>query len=227
MMRFFTTKPSLISSAVLFVLFISLAFAVKNGVFNQLDNGLMEAAQSLYTPTLTWVLITVSAFGDGFNMIIVFFAFALALLFAGFKKESYFSFVIWLAPLTSFVAKLAVGRERPEGFLAPGYSLPSDFSFPSGHVAFYACFFGLVVLYALTLPNLRKFGRILLITISGLLIALVGFSRVYLGVHYPTDAVGGYLLGFAILALVNLLYFRFIFRKDGGEKVPTLQLGQK
>lgn len=227
MMRLFTTKSSLIFSAVLFVLFISLAFSVKSGVFNQLDNGFLEAAQSLYTPILTWVMTTVSAFGDGFNMIVVFFAFALALLFAGFKKESYFSFVIWLAPLASFISKLAIGRERPEGFLASNYSLPSDFSFPSGHVAFYTCFFGLVVIYALTLPNLRKFGRILLITISGLLIALVGFSRVYLGVHYPTDVVGGYLLGFAVLALINVLYFRFIFRKNAGEKVPTPQLRQR
>ncbi|MEX0621637.1 MAG: phosphatase PAP2 family protein [Candidatus Woykebacteria bacterium] len=160
---------------------------------------------------LSWFMIFISSFGDGFFPIIFFFAFAFALLLKGYKRQSYFSFLTWIGPLISFILKIVVARPRPEGFLDANYFLLADFGYPSGHVVFYTVFFGLVFLYALSLPKIARFGRILLSAVSLSLIFLIGFSRIFLGVHYPTDVIGGYLLGFIVWFMLAIAYKKFIY----------------
>ncbi|OGY26708.1 MAG: hypothetical protein A2Z11_04295 [Candidatus Woykebacteria bacterium RBG_16_43_9] len=198
---------------VLVIGFFILTYFVSTGRTDVFDSSGIEKMQALSSPALTWFMIFVSSFSDGFFPVVFFFAFALALLIKGYKKEAYFSFIIWIGPLLSWILKMIIARMRPEDFLVQGYSLPTDHSYPSGHVVFYTVFFGLVAFYALTLPNLRELGRKFLLTISVALIILVGFSRIYLGVHWPTDVIGGYLLGFSVLGILTLLYLRLIQNK--------------
>ena len=185
-------------------------FLVSTNKTANFDRAGIELVQSFSSPFLTWIMVFVSAFGNGVFTVFTFFAFAFALLLKGYRRESHFSFLIWLVLLFSWLAKLIVARPRPTGYLISETTLPSDFSFPSGHVVFYTVFFGLVAFYALVLPGVSKLGRSILLIISGLLIGLVGLSRIYLGVHYPTDVIAGYLLGFVLLAVLIGLYFRFI-----------------
>ena len=194
-------------------LFVLLAYFVISGVTETLDRNLLIAITSLQSSILDFFMIFVSAFGDGLFTVITFFAFAFALLLKVYRRESYFSFLIWAGPLLSWILKFLIARPRPEGFLLEGYSLPPDFSFPSGHVVFYTIFFGLVAIYSKYLPNLSNSGRKILFAVSGFLIVLVGISRVYLGVHWPTDVIGGYLLGFTILGALTAVYFRFFQTK--------------
>ncbi|MDP2720413.1 MAG: phosphatase PAP2 family protein [bacterium] len=181
------------------------------------DRAGIQLVQSFSSPFLTWIMVFVSAFGNGVFTVFTFFAFAFALLLKGYRRQSHFSFLIWLALLLSWLAKLIIARPRPDGYLLPEATLPSDFSFPSGHVVFYTVFFGLVAFYALVLPDVSKLGRSVLLIISGLLIGLVGLSRIYLGVHYPTDVIGGYLLGLLLLGVLAVFYFKFILPKESGE----------
>lgn len=99
-----------------------------------------------------------------------------------------------LAPLL----KLPVGRPRPD--YGEIESLTLSLSFPSGHASFAALFGGfLIYLVWQHCRNVRlRYGLV-----GGLLllILLVGFSRLYLGVHWPSDVVGGYLYGGVALAL--------------------------
>jgi undecaprenyl-diphosphatase len=97
--------------------------------------------------------------------------------------------------------KLLFDRTRPQ---APDL-LIQDFSFPSGHA------FTVVVLYGALLCGgvyggwtrwNRAWSRRLFALTTGVLIATVGWSRLVLRVHYPTDVLGGYLLGVAWLALL-------------------------
>jgi undecaprenyl-diphosphatase len=85
--------------------------------------------------------------------------------------------------------KYAFHRARPTPFFA---ALPRTYSFPSGHALFSFCFYG--VLAGLLAGRTRsRLARVLIWTLAGLLVAAIGLSRIYLGVHYPSDVIAGYL----------------------------------
>jgi undecaprenyl-diphosphatase len=85
--------------------------------------------------------------------------------------------------------KYAFHRQRPTPFFVP---LPHTYSFPSGHALFSVCFYG--VLAGLLADRIQSLTvRICIWAVAALLIATIGLSRIYLGVHYPTDVLGGYL----------------------------------
>jgi undecaprenyl-diphosphatase len=114
-----------------------------------------------------------------------------------------FLFAIALAGgvLLDQVLKLSFQRVRPAPYF--NYPAPESFSFPSGHALVSFCFFGMMA--SLVNARLRSGLLRMLIWISAaVLIALIGFSRIYLGVHYPTDVIGGYIAAFIWVAMVTL-----------------------
>lgn len=92
--------------------------------------------------------------------------------------------------------KSAVERPRPPADEALTHA--ADFSFPSGHAAATTAVFGLLTWFALR--NLRGLVRTAALAAGAAVILGVGLSRVYLGVHYPTDVAAGWLVGAAIAA---------------------------
>lgn len=103
------------------------------------------------------------------------------------------------ANLLSDVLKALVERPRPVGVAA--IDPPGSFAFPSGHTTSSTVAYGaLAYLFG---SVVRHWGlRVSIWTLALLVALLVGFSRAYLGVHWPTDVVGGHLLGAAWLAFV-------------------------
>ncbi len=92
------------------------------------------------------------------------------------------------AMLTEYILKLLIERARPAGF---SELVPNTFSYPSGHATAALVLFGsLTYLLYLYFPK----HRVLATIIGACIIAGVGLSRLYLGVHYPSDVLGGYLL---------------------------------
>lgn len=92
--------------------------------------------------------------------------------------------------------------QEPRPFLTlhlnPLISPPTDLSFPSGHSSFMG-----VVASAFLIA--RSKWAWLFIPLA----LLVGFSRIYVGVHYPVDVLGGFILGFVIVYLISLIIRRF------------------
>ncbi|HMI99577.1 MAG TPA: phosphatase PAP2 family protein [Gaiellaceae bacterium] len=102
-----------------------------------------------------------------------------------------------IADLTAYGLREAIGRERPAMRFAeprPLVHVPHDPSFPSGHAATsFAC--------AALLASLAPLPKVPLFALA----ALIAFSRVYNGVHYPLDVLGGAVLGLAIATALRLL----------------------
>lgn len=112
--------------------------------------------------------------------------------------------MFWLVPggahFLAILLKDFFQRVRPAGeHLVSAYG----FAYPSGHALLAVAFYGYLAVVAGR--RMRNPGRVLVGALAALLVFLIGWSRVYLGVHYPTDVLGGYLAGGAWVALVLLV----------------------
>lgn len=111
-----------------------------------------------------------------------------------------------LAPLTNQIVKQFFRRPRP----ALEYRLIEEtgFSFPSGHSMTSMAFYGFLIY--LVYNNVKnKTVKWMLITLLSLVILSVGFSRIYLGVHYTSDVLGGFVEGIAYLVLFTTVCKKF------------------
>ena len=105
----------------------------------------------------------------------------------------------------NLLVKDLIQRPRPGASLVHVIATLSDPSFPSGHVMFYTSFFGFILFLAFTLLK-PSFKRALLMAFFGLLVLLVGISRIYTGEHWASDVLGAYLLGSLTLSAIIQLY---------------------
>jgi undecaprenyl-diphosphatase len=97
--------------------------------------------------------------------------------------------------------KLSFHRPRPVAFFGP---TPSSYSFPSGHAFGALCFYG--VLAAILTPRVHgKPAKWAIWSAAVFLIAMIGFSRIYLGVHYPSDVIAGYAAGAVWVSAIGFL----------------------
>jgi membrane-associated phospholipid phosphatase len=165
------------------------------------------------TPALTTVAITVTTLGSTVAMSVIALATIIFLLVKRRRGDAAFVAVVAAgAGLLVRFGKATVGRERP----------PEEFrlvtetneSFPSGHALASAAILG--VLLVVLLPSIRSTGgRVAAITGAALFVLAVGLSRLYLGVHWATDVIGGWVIGFA------WLYFCLTVRRVWRRRAST------
>ncbi len=124
------------------------------------------------------------------------------------KRTGYGVFLILSTALPTavmLIAKLTFDRPRPT--LWPRIIEETNTSFPSGHSTFAAALATMMVLIYWHSPHRMK------IFFAGVIFALLmGFSRVYLGVHYPTDVLVGWINGIATVSAVYFCFFRRHFQ---------------
>ena len=112
--------------------------------------------------------------------------------------------------LLVILLKEIVGRLRPEQLLA--FYSETSFSFPSGHSSASVVFYG-VMAYILAQQFTDKKRRANILVGWIFFMAMIGFSRMYLGVHYASDVLGGYVIGFFSLSIAILLFEKYTVTK--------------
>ncbi|HUP27577.1 MAG TPA: phosphatase PAP2 family protein [Chloroflexia bacterium] len=137
--------------------------------------------------------------------------------------EALFTSIAAAGGLAAEIIKNLIDRPRPTPDLAQVTTILHSYSFPSGHVTSYATFFGFLFYLTFTSLPRRSPYRFLLLSLFGLLILLVGPSRVYMGQHWASDALAGYALGFAYLLGVVEAYRAWTKAHSGAPPTPPTQ----
>ncbi|HYX48352.1 MAG TPA: phosphatase PAP2 family protein [Ktedonobacteraceae bacterium] len=124
-----------------------------------------------------------------------------------FRLEAIFILVSSSSNLLNWIVKRLIRRPRPTAELVTVARIINEPSFPSGHVMHYINWFGLLTYLLATNWRSGKL-RNTLIAICTLMIALIGPSRVYLGAHWPSDVMAGYIYGGLWFSGVMAVYLR-------------------
>ncbi len=168
-----------------------------------LDLQVFEWLQTLRDPALDRLLVMITELGGAWITAPVVTAVALWLAWRRlWTALGYWLGAALVARLSVVVLKLLLARSRPGNI----YSGIESFSFPSGHATTAMVLYGfLAFLLASGWPVI---GRLCLYAAGAVLIVLIGFSRLYLGVHWLTDVMAGFALGFAWVIALALLFRR-------------------
>ncbi|MBU2052617.1 MAG: phosphatase PAP2 family protein [Nanoarchaeota archaeon] len=182
------------------VFLIVLMFVIFGKV--SLDYFVSNLAQKMWNPTTNGFFIFM---GDYSRRIIVFIAITVA-VFLYSQKRRMQSLVLVLTLVAGFILEhileLIIQRGRP----AIQMIQESGYSFPSGHsISSIILFSFIIYFYKDEIKN--KAGRAIFIFINIFLILLAGFSRIYLNVHWFSDVIGGYALGF-FLFNIGVLFLK-------------------
>jgi undecaprenyl-diphosphatase len=201
----------LVSSIIVFGIFIVITLLVYNDViklhdnssedslFYEFDTDGLQARSYFFSPVVTEFMNILSDFGREYFWIIVPI---LLFVFGGIDGRIaaitiLISFIL-VIPLTTLVKDL-IDRERPHVYYETSVNkLPVDESYPSGHASMVSAGALAALLSLRNCPRQKLISSLLVIEA-----ALVCLSRLYLGVHYPTDLIGGILLGSGAALLVT------------------------
>jgi undecaprenyl-diphosphatase len=133
---------------------------------------------------------------------------ALFLIGIQYQREALFMLLVPIADLAGTIVKNIIDRPRPSDFFVKIYTQTSGSSFPSGHVIHVVMFFGYVFALLLTIKTVPSLLRWAGTAFSIFMIIFISISRIYLGAHWASDVIGGYLIAFPLLAALLLAYFK-------------------
>jgi undecaprenyl-diphosphatase len=183
------------------------AFLVSEHKVVRFDDTVMSFIQSFESPSLTWVMKFFTWIGSG-TVITVLSILTLFILAKVFKYRSeliLFVVVVAGASILDLILKSLFHRARPS---LHRLIEARGFSFPSGHSMEAVAFYGILsFLLWRHIPN--SFARGFLLFLSTIMILAIGISRIYLGVHYPSDIIGGYFASGCWLAAAIWYYQRY------------------
>lgn len=206
-------KINYIISSILLVLFIVVVILVLTNNTKTFDESIYNFLYSLRSTGMDLFMKTITQFGNTIPVIII----TLLIMILLPKKKDMFlvGFNTIITVSSNQILKHIICRPRPSHLrlISEG-----GYSFPSGHAMISICLYGLLI-YLVNKFIKNKILKILLTVLLMLIIICIGLSRIYVGVHYPSDILGGYLLSLAILItnipLVNKYYRGKNYEKGG------------
>lgn len=190
--------------------FFLLFYLVENGLIDGFDDPVRQFFYDLRRPWLTTIVRGITYLGNWQTIVVL----CLALLILKPTRVTYGIPVsvgaIFVTILNRWIKSL-VQRPRPDAALH--LIEQGGFSFPSGHSITSMFVYGMLILLIRTNVKNKRKANIL----TGLLaipMFLVGLSRIYLGVHYPTDVLAGWCLGIVVIVVLFRIFYRISVKED-------------
>ena len=204
-------------AAIAFWFFKEQAEYVVTGSADPYDTAIMEAVHKIDNRELSRTMHGITQLGSHVAIGTAAGITALTMLKRG-RKHDALTIVISTggAMALNTILKNIFQRKRPQE-LARRIKLPKSHSFPSGHSLLSAATYPIVV-HALVERHSMPVQAVAH-TVAGLIILSVGFSRVYFGVHFPSDVLGGFAAGFGWLGLTSLSHHAVDETEDHSETI--------
>ena len=185
------TDDKMIIGYICMFFFIVLTILVLTKAIMPLNDLITSFVISIRGDNMTKVMLTITNIARAYSLIVI----SILLLF--FIKDKKIPLKVCINLIVVFLSsqllKIIFRQPRPDGL---ALTTASGFGYPSGHAMVSLAYFGYLT-YLLCKKVKSKFIKTILIIICILLILLIGFSRIYLGVHYFSDVIAGFLLGTA------------------------------
>ncbi len=183
---------------ILFITGILIGILAKFNCLTLLDRFVYNMLMSIKCTNVTNVFKIITTLGN--TRFIIFSNIIIVIFYAFIKKNSLLliPFSSILSPIINNILKFIFRRPRPDEI----YRLitESNYSFPSGHAMISILFYGSIIVL-INRSNIKH--KKVLNTLIILIILLIGITRVYLGVHYVSDVIGGYLISLSIIVLIK------------------------
>lgn len=194
------------------VSFISFTSSLQNGDLAILDHEINSWLHTHRTSSINAVMKGITQMGNVIAYVIIIPI--IALLLFRYNKNWQHSIETAIILISCFLVNLGLkfhfARSRPDVSLHLVELAEDSFSYPSGHSMTAMAFYGFLMYLSLHYFQ-AKYTKLFSVLVLSALIFLIGISRVYLGAHYPTDVLAGFLVGLVwLLICINILrYFQF------------------
>lgn len=195
---------------ILFALFFFLR--IGTGVISKetfsFDSYIMSYIYEIRNPSITQVMLLFTSLSSKVVFIIIS---AFIIFYSYAKRKKYiliYLFTIYLGVVINFLLKIFFQRPRPDFSLIH----ENSYSFPSGHAMNGFILYITFSYFIFRESNSLKL-KILTAVLSVIIILCIGISRIYLGVHYPSDVIAGYFAGFIWLTSVIIFEKIIIFKR--------------
>ena len=156
--------------------------------------------QNMRNDILTNIYKVITNFGGAYCLIIISI---LSLIYIKDKKIALaVPLNLIIITILNSILKNIVERPRPIGYRLID---ETGYSFPSGHSMVSSAFYGLIIYFIWKNVKNKKVRNVFCVLL-GILIFLIGISRIYLGVHYATDVIGGFLISITYLIIFTITF---------------------
>jgi undecaprenyl-diphosphatase len=201
---------SLTYAVLLLGVFLIIALLISRHQIAAFDIRLTELVLRLYSPATTSIMKGFTFAGSSLYEACIALLIALLLIAIGYRRELiFFVGVIVCSGILNIVLKAIFQRTRPD---IHRIVEASGYSYPSGHSMAAFTLYGITI-YFLWKHARHAWLRVIIVLSGAAMILMIGISRIYLGVHYPSDVAGGYVMGGAWLAASIGSYERFLEKR--------------
>lgn len=193
------------------ILFLRLTMEVQNnsGALQYFDESVLRWVETLRTPFMNVMVVDFTALGGlALNFVLGILTVIIFLLARDPAAAIHLTLTTTGGFIISIMMKNIILRPRPT--IIPQLIHASGFSYPSGHSITSAAVY--LTMAILACRHFKSYyARLVLLVLAGIVIALISFSRIYIGVHYPSDTMSGALIGIAWALFMAALFSKIHF----------------